>query len=115
MLERGALPPAGYDKLSAIMGAQKELAICRQYSALNAKNILYLQSEIFHLEAEQVEIEAEDRSSGDPKKALFPRSVWHLKRSQRNPGQDHQWRKALEIRELLKEYSMSLVTNAENS
>lgn len=108
MLERGALPRASYDKLAAIMGAQEELAIYRRYSALNTKNILYLQSEIFHLEAELAEIETEDRSSSDPEKDLFPRSVWHLKRSQRNPGQGRQWRMALEIRELLKEYSMSL-------
>jgi hypothetical protein len=109
MLERGALALAGYDKLAAIMGAQKELAIYRQYSALNAKNILYLQSELFHLEAELAEIESEDRSSSDPEKALFPRSVWHLKRSLRNPGQDRQWRTALKIREILKEYSVSLL------
>jgi hypothetical protein len=105
MLEQGPSPPAGYDKLSAMVGAQRELAIYRQYSVLNAKNILYLQSELFHLQEELADIEAADKASGDPEKKLFPQSVWHLKRSLRTPGQDVQWRKVLEIREVLKEYS----------
>lgn len=105
MLEKGPPTPAGYDKLSAIVGARRELAIYRQYSALNAKNLHYLQAELFHLQEELADLEAEDKASGDPDKALFPRSVWHLKRSLRNIGQDLQWRKVLKIRELLKEYS----------
>src|SRR5450755_4704044 len=105
MLEQGPPPPAGYDKLAALMGVQQEVAIVRQYSMLNAKNILYLQAELFHLEDELADREAEDRGSSDADKALFSRSVWHLKRSRGNSGQDQQWQTVLEIRRVLNEYS----------
>jgi hypothetical protein len=41
----------GYTKLASVMGKNPELAIFRRFSALNAKNLLYLQAEHVNLEA----------------------------------------------------------------
>lgn len=93
-----------YTRLAALIGAHQELALFRQFGFLNAKNLLYMQSELVHLEGELASIVLEDNCSGDGDKALFQTSLFDLKESS-GTEKDLQWRKVMEIREKLKEYS----------
>lgn len=90
-----------YTKLAALIGAHQEMALFRQFAALNVKNLLYMQAELVHLEAELENIAREDRQCGHGEKESYEASVFNLKGSN-----GAQWRKALEIRNMLKEYSM---------
>lgn len=97
---------ADYGRLAALMGTHQELALFRKFAKLNAKNILYMQSELMHLEAELENAELENAGSGDPEKMALLVSLFDLKDSSGTEN-DLQWRKALEIREKLLSYSMS--------
>lgn len=97
---------ADYGRLAALMGNHQELALFRKFAKLNAKNILYMQSELMHLEAELENVELENGGSGDPEKMAFLVSLFDLKDSSGTEN-DMQWRKVLEIREKLNCYSMS--------
>jgi hypothetical protein len=96
---------ANYHRLATLIGTHPELALFRRFAISNAKNLLYLQSELVHLESELKCIAREDQHSGDCVKKAFDFSVFDLKEAS---GTDHnlQWRKTLEMREKLKEYSM---------
>ena len=96
---------AGYDKLAAMIGAQRSLAIFRRFSTLNVKSLLYMQAELMHLEGELADIVKEDMTSGEADREPFTWSVWHLKESINRPGRSEQWQKALDIRAKLKDYS----------
>ena len=65
----------GYDKLAAFIAVDHGMTICRRFSTLNAKNLLYLQAELVNLEAELRDIVAQDKLSPDATKRLFPYSV----------------------------------------
>jgi hypothetical protein len=96
---------AGYSRLAALMGNHHDLAIFRQFSVLNAKNLLYMQGELTHLEAELKMIALENQNSSDPEKMAFERSITTLMGPhQSKDGHDH-WATILEIREKLKAYS----------
>ncbi len=97
---------ADYSRLAALMGAHQELGLFRKFAKLNTKNLLYMQSELMHLEAELENIELENGRSGDTEKMALLVSLFDLKDSLGTEN-DLQWRKALEIREKLKCYSMS--------
>ena len=97
---------ADYTRLAALMASHKELALFRKFAKLNTKCLLHMQSELIHLEAELENIELENGHSGDSEKLAFQVSVFDLKRSS-GTQKDLQWRKALEIREKLKHYSLS--------
>lgn len=99
---------ADYSRLAALIGTHHELAIVRQFAALKAKNLLYLQAELVHLEAELADIESENKFSGDSKRVAFLASLFDLKESS-GSNKDLQWRKALEVRAKLKEYSEYLL------
>ena len=96
---------ANYSRLSALMGEHKELSLFRGFADLNTKSLLYMQSELIHLEAELTNIEAENGRSDNLEKVAFQVSLFDLKESSGTEN-DLQWRKALEIREKLKEYSL---------
>jgi hypothetical protein len=101
----------GYDKLAAFVAFDKGLSIFRRFSKLNVKNILYLQAEIVNLENELKDIIEEDKDPADPanqSKKDFPCSVWHLKDSQ--DEQPIQWKKFIELRALLNEYSKNIIS-----
>ena len=97
---------ADYNRLAQLMGMHQELAIFRQFADLNAKNLLFMQSELIHLEAELSAIELENKHSGNSQKASFHVSVFELKESE-GSAMDLQWRKTLEVRTKLAEYSVS--------
>ena len=94
-----------YSRLAALIGAHQETALFRKFASLNAQNILYLQAELVHLESELGNITQENKYSGDSEKASFLASLFNLKESS-GTTKDLQWRKFLEVREKLKEYSM---------
>ncbi|MCJ1235178.1 hypothetical protein MMC14_003145 [Varicellaria rhodocarpa] len=100
-----------YGKLASLMGTYHEMALFRQFAALNAKSLLYMQSELVHLEAELSNIGLEDAYSGDGQKEAFRVSLFKLKRSS-GTDKDLQWRKVMEIREKLKEYNTALLQYA---
>lgn len=97
----------GYHKLASLMSGHEELLILRRFATANAKNLLYMQAEILHLEAELHNIALEDHS-GCEKHRNYEYCVFDLKESFGTRGSDTQWRKILEIREKLKEYSQSI-------
>jgi hypothetical protein len=96
----------GYHKLASLVSDHQELLMLRRFSTANAKNLLYMQAEILHLEAELCDIALEDHS-GCEKRRNYEYCVFDLKESYGVGGSDTQWRKILEIREKLKEYSQS--------
>lgn len=95
---------ADYTRLATLISTRHELAIVRDFAALKAKNLLYLQAELVHLEAELANIESENKFSGDSERLGFQTSLFDLKESSATK-KDLQWRKALEVRKKLKEYS----------
>ena len=96
---------ADYTRLASLISTHNELAIVRHFGVLKAKNLLYLQAELVHLEAELAVIENENKFSGDSERIAFQTSVFDLKESSTS-NKALQWQKALEIRSKLKEYSM---------
>jgi DNA-directed RNA polymerase subunit F len=96
---------AGYSQLAAVIGKHHEYAIFRKFSVLNAKNLLYMQGELTHLEAELKMIAVENIHSKDPQKADFEFSISSLIASHASEDGNEHWAKILEIREKLKEYS----------
>lgn len=95
--------PTGYEKLALSMTSDPDLAIFRRFSALNVQNLLYYQAELLHRWKYLRITAAEDHESGDPVFRTFAENCQNLKYAER--GTTRQWRKVLEIRELLKDYS----------
>lgn len=95
------------------MGESPALTIFRRYGTLNAQNILYMQAEINELEKELQDISSEDRYSSNSEKQRFSREWWRLARAQ--GGDSLQWKKFLELREKLDEYSLRVYCRATGS
>jgi hypothetical protein len=66
---------AGYSRLAALMRNRHDLAIFRQFSDLNAKNLLYMQGELVRLEVELEMIATENKNSKDTEKNDFEKSI----------------------------------------
>jgi hypothetical protein len=100
----------GYDKVANFIATDPCMSIYPRFSKANAKNLLYLQAEI-SLVLHELGFNAEmDFESGDPDKELFPVSVRALKMFRSEDGKMcRQWEKTLELRQLLKEYSESIL------
>ena len=97
----------GYHKLASLVSDHEELFMLRRFATSNVKNLFCLQAEILHLEAELHDIALEDRS-GCEKHRNYEYCIFDLKESYGIRGSDTQWRKILELREKLKEYSQSI-------
>lgn len=95
----------GYPGLAKFIGQDLDqgLGIFKQFSQLNARNLLYMQAELLCLEQELDVITYVDEHGTDPTTKNFARSVWEMKKPPNRP----QWEKVLEIRGKLKDYSMS--------
>ena len=102
---------ADYARLATLIATHHELALFRRFDSLNAKNLLYMQAELVHLEAELADIERENKFSGDIDRAAFQVSFFDLKESC-TTNKDLQFRKALEVRDKLKEYSGYQITTS---
>jgi len=94
----------GYPGLAKFIGQDLDqgLGIFKQFSQLNARNLLYMQAELLCLEQELDVITHVDEHGTDPSTKNFARSVWEM----RKPAIRPQWEKVLEIRGKLKDYSM---------
>ena len=98
-------PLKGYARLAGLFGQYQETAMFSRFARLNAKNLLYMQAELVQMEYELDTIALEDSQSDDPDRQSFHAYVYNMKKAQ---GSDSlQWRMVLEIRQRLKEYSMS--------
>ncbi|KAK4690524.1 hypothetical protein P7C71_g6287, partial [Lecanoromycetidae sp. Uapishka_2] len=99
-------PPQSYSSLAELLGNNDGLAIYRRFATLNAQNLLYLQSELINLEDELRRLVIADNVSEDESRRVFKHDVTALKNAPHDAAGGKQWRKVLEIREKLKEYSM---------
>lgn len=99
----------GYPRLAHLMGSDPALAIFRRYGSLNAQNMLYMQAELNELESELHAVASEDRFSGHTEKERYSREWWRLARAQ--GGDSLQWKKCLEIRTKLREYSANVLSS----
>ena len=96
----------GYTKVANLMANQHEYAIVRRFGISNMQNLLYLQAEISHLEADLARLAARDASLDDRK---FYARDWQ---SLTDGGNQEQWNKFLELREKLAEYSTSALLSS---
>jgi len=90
------------------MGTSPEVAIFRRFGALNAKNLLYLQAELVHLEKKLREFEERDNQSSEGMKSQYARDWFWLSRSE-NDGNDDQWQTVLAMRKVLTEYKQQAI------
>ena len=87
------------------MRNRHDLAIFRQFSDLNVKNLLYMQGELVRLEVELEMMARENKNSTDTQKVDFEKSVTTMIGPHRAEDGHKHWAKVLEIREKLKDYS----------
>jgi hypothetical protein len=92
----------GYNKVAALMSTYPEFAILRSFRTLNMQNLLYLQAEITHLEAELRRRTVENIASG--KSPDYQHDWWSLAHGHED-GNGMQWDIMLEIGEKLEKYS----------
>ncbi|PMD67067.1 uncharacterized protein K444DRAFT_689534 [Hyaloscypha bicolor E] len=98
----------GYIKLSKFM-ATKNYPVFRQFQEAAARDLLYLQAELVHLESEYQRVAKADRESGDDdERHLYAFEWWHLSQSEARGFEGEQWALALQIRTKLREYYTSL-------
>ena len=99
--------PNGYLKLSQFMGELPQYAIFRRFGALNSWNLLLLQAELVVLESQLRRYVLEDNNSADSVTRDYDKdfllSSGRLGQSRR--GRSRQYKIALRIRHLLKQYS----------
>ena len=99
-------PPEGYDRLASFMGYFPEAAIFRRFATLNAKNILYLQAELFWLEEELEKVAKDDAQCTNGNRPVYSRDWYRLSHSEEHPDSNSkQWKIFMNIRKVLKEYS----------
>lgn len=97
----------GYIKLSNFM-VTKSYPIFRQFQASAARDLLYLQAEIVHLESEFQKVSKSDRDTDEgDERHLYAFEWWHLSQSENRGLGGEQWAIALEIRRKLREYCTS--------
>ena len=99
----------GYPALAEVMSDHDGLDIFRRFSTLNVLNLLYMQAELTDLECDLKDIASEDRCADPTVPSNEGRGNYHISaralRESLEKGDNLQWKKLLEIRSLLKEYS----------
>ncbi len=94
----------GYNELAALMATYPVLAIFRRFLLLNVRDLLIIQGELTHLEAEYKDVVLEDCGSGDPQRINLQYDIGALEESAEDPERKHQWELTLKIRAKLKEH-----------
>lgn len=94
-----------YDSLSALMGKYTDLAIFRKFSTLNCRNLLLMQAEIADKQGLLLSIITDDRTSTVAPRKSFSTNFTAMMEDTTESGR-RQLKIMLEIRQLLKEYSM---------
>jgi hypothetical protein len=93
-----------YPKLAGKIEILPEIGIFRRFGALNAQILLYLQSELIHLEGQLRNIERRDSKSNVGNKSKYSRDYYWLLHSAED-GDDTQLRIFQEIKEKMRAYS----------
>lgn len=98
-------PRIGYPKMADFIGLEPQLAIFKRFGALNAENLLYMQAEIATLEEDLRSIVSgpDDSTNTQEAKNRDFAASWRL--LQEAGPNSLQYRKRMELRERLKEYS----------
>ena len=100
--------PVGYGAVATCMSCDRDLAFYRRFGYLNARNLLYLQSELMDLETRLQDL---DGAANDTLKGIetwsVPRSWHYLQKA----GGEH-LDLVIKIREKLEAYSEFDVSNA---
>jgi hypothetical protein len=94
--------PLGYAQVAALMSKEQDYAVFRKFTALNARNLLYLQAEITHLEQRLHEIDEALKASDDGKAVLSSWLKYVEDRDRMTLIRD--------IRQLLTEYSRAHIS-----
>ncbi|CAG8960936.1 hypothetical protein HYFRA_00002474 [Hymenoscyphus fraxineus] len=94
----------GHAKVAGLISRYPELAIMRRFGDLNMENLLYLQAELVHLESEYRTLATDGRGHPD---RLISAKDWASLAYSEDKNDLTQWKKMLEIRQRLKEYSMT--------
>ena len=93
----------GYSSLSSLMAMYPELGVLQRFGKLNVQNLIYLQAELTQLDIEwKQEENTNQQRTGDQR--YYARD-WRYLSSRLLIGDNDQWKKWLQIREKLKEYS----------
>ena len=95
----------GYPKLAGRMGIQPEMTTFKRFGALNARNLLYMQSELMNLERTLKRVVMEDAMARQGDKPNYSRDFYWLHYSELVGPDIRQLNLIKRIREVLKEYS----------
>lgn len=101
--------PQGYSALAELFALYPNLGVFRLFKDLNAGNLVDLQAELVHLRTDlQFYMYNQEDWSRCPEGDHRTATIYHLKGcdSQSCPYHARIWRKKLEIRQKLEEYSM---------
>jgi len=111
-VEALSAPPRGYPQIATFMTQNPELLMVRRFRALNARNLLYLQAELVHIEKALLKCEKEDakvKEKKDPRSHYSRDYLWLIKSGDGKGPPGEQWTLIQQMRGKLKEYSAFLV------
>ena len=101
------LPVCGYPRLAREMEIAPSIAMVRQFTALNNESLLYFQAQLVRLEKDLRELQRRDnRPDAGVEPEVDPRCSASWEWLGVASPECAQWKKVLEIRKVLKEYSM---------
>lgn len=104
-----SLPICGYPRLAQEMEDASSIAMVRTFTALNNESLLYFQAQLVALEKELRELQRKDAKPEmqmGVKPVPDPRCSTDWRWLGKFSPECEQWKKVLEIRKVLKEYSM---------
>ena len=88
------------------MADYPEMAMVRRFRGLNARNLLYLQADLVHIEKELLKCERADADSKEEPMNLYAKDYYWLQRCAKGlEPETKQWKLVEEMRAKLKEYS----------
>lgn len=102
-------PPKGYPRIASLMAEYPEVAMVRRFRGLNARHLLYLQSELAEIEVKLLKLEKDNAKEELPSnKGRYATDYYWLKDSARNQGDNEQWQLVQDMKKKLREYSMPI-------
>lgn len=105
----------GYPRITTQMSFLPETAAFRRFGALNARNLLYLQADLAHIEVKLLKLEKTDNESTEGKKHRYAVDAYWLNSARTERDDDSKQKDlVLKMRETLNLYSMiaSILLNA---
>lgn len=101
-LQKASADEKGYPSVAAFIASSPDLAVFRKFGQLNARNLLYLQTELIVLESKLEALDREDLTNAG--EVDWRRSWESVLRGQKEDD-DRRRKLVSDIREKLKEYS----------